>query len=89
MWVSEYVGFISLEPETYWQGLKEFVDFKSVQDGLVKAEIFGGVVALICCNEGLLTKGGPREIGTAVTRGVVFSMIAILFLDYFITRAQI
>lgn len=88
MLVSEYVHFINLEPETYWQGLKDYMDFKSVQDGLIKAEVFGFAVTMICCNEGLLTNGGPREIGSAVTRGVVYSMMAILVLDYFITKLQ-
>lgn len=87
MIVSHYVDFISLEPDTYWDGLREFVSFKSVRAGLIKGEIFGIVVVLICCNEGLRTKGGPREIGHSVTRAVVGSMMMILFLDYFITKA--
>ncbi|OAI50255.1 hypothetical protein AYO37_01270 [Opitutia bacterium SCGC AG-212-L18] len=87
MLISHYVDFISLEPDTYWQSLRTFVNFKSVRDGLLKGEIFGIVVVLICCNEGLQTKGGPREIGRSVTRAVVGSMMMILFLDYFITKA--
>ncbi|MCC5022485.1 MAG: ABC transporter permease [Candidatus Synoicihabitans palmerolidicus] len=31
-------------------------------------------------------KGGPREIGLAVTKSVMLSLIAILTLDYFITK---
>ena len=45
------------------------------------------VIMLIACTTGLRTRGGPREIGFAVTKSVVFSLIAILTLDYFITRA--
>lgn len=86
MIVSNFVGFISLEPEVYWQGLRDFVQFESVKDGLIKAEVFGIVVILICCNEGLRTYGGPREIGRAVTRAVVGSMMMILLLDYFVTK---
>ena len=33
-----------------------------------KAEVFGFVVVLVCCDIGLNTKGGPREIGAAVAR---------------------
>jgi phospholipid/cholesterol/gamma-HCH transport system permease protein len=51
-----------------------------------KAEVFGFVVVLVCCNIGLSTRGGPREIGAAVTRGVVVSLILILVLDYFVTK---
>ena len=45
------------------------------------------LVVLVCCNIGLNTRGGPREIGAAVTRAVVVSLILILVLDYFVTKA--
>jgi phospholipid/cholesterol/gamma-HCH transport system permease protein len=51
-----------------------------------KAEVFGFVVVLVCCDIGLNTRGGPREIGAAVTRAVVVSLILILVLDYFVTK---
>lgn len=89
MFVSQHVGFIGLEPEVYWQGVRNFIYFESVKDGLVKAEIFGIVIVLICCNDGLMTRGGPREIGHSVTRAVVGSMMVILVLDYFVTKATL
>jgi phospholipid/cholesterol/gamma-HCH transport system permease protein len=58
-----------------------------VANGLIKAEVFGFVVVLICCSIGLNTRGGPREIGAAVTKAVVVSLILILVLDYFLTKA--
>ena len=60
---------------------------EDVMNGLIKAEVFGFVVVLVCCNIGLNTRGGPREIGAAVTRAVVTSLIMILVLDYFVTKA--
>jgi len=89
MFVSEYVGFISLEPEVYWQAIRDYVEFESIWDGLIKAEVFGIVVVLVCCNDGLRTVGGPREIGYSVTRAVVGSMMLILVLDYFVTKVTI
>jgi phospholipid/cholesterol/gamma-HCH transport system permease protein len=89
MIVSEYIHFINLDPSIYVRSLKEFVKFKDVFQGLVKAEVFGVIVVLIACSQGLKTHGGPREIGFSVTRSVVSSMIIILILDYFITRIQI
>jgi len=86
MIVSYHVDLISLDPQTYWDGVKTYVDFESVKDGLIKAETFGFIIVLICCNVGLHTKGGPREIGTAVTKGVISSMCMILILDYFVTK---
>lgn len=85
--VAKYVNFISIDPPAYFAALRRYMEFKDVFNGLVKAEIFGFVVVLVCCNIGLNTRGGPREIGASVTRSVVVSLILILVLDYFVTKA--
>jgi len=85
--VCEYVGFIGVDSEQYFHSLTQFMTIRKVFDGLIKAEVFGFCIILIACNTGLRTKGGPREIGYAVTRSVVLSLITILILDYFITKA--
>lgn len=85
--VCQYVSMISVDWDLYFQSLKEFLTVKDVLGGLVKAEIFGFGVVLVACNVGLRTRGGPREIGLSVTQAVVQSLILILVLDYFITRA--
>ena len=85
--VCKYVDFISIEPEAYFAALRSFMQFKDVGTGILKAEIFGFVIVLICCSIGLNTRGGPREIGASVTRAVVTSLILILVLDYFVTKA--
>ena len=87
--VCKYTDFISLEPDAYFAALKRYMDSKDIWDGLIKAEVFGFVVVLVCCNVGLKTRGGPREIGASVTRAVVVSLILILVLDYFVTRLLI
>ena len=87
--VCKYTGFISVEPDAYFAALKRFMEMKDVTHGLVKSEVFGFVVVLVCCNIGLNTRGGPREIGAAVTRAVVVSLILILVLDYFVTEVLI
>jgi phospholipid/cholesterol/gamma-HCH transport system permease protein len=85
--VCEYTKFISVDSEAYFAALKRFMDFKDIVDGLLKAEVFGFVIVLVCCYTGLNTRGGPREIGASVTKAVVASLILILVLDYFVTKA--
>ena len=85
--VAKYTQFISIEPESYFATMRQYMDFSDVMNGLIKAEIFGFGVVLVCCNIGLNTRGGPREIGASVTRAVVTSLILILVLDYFVTKA--
>jgi phospholipid/cholesterol/gamma-HCH transport system permease protein len=85
--VAKYTQTISIEPASYFATMRQYMDFGDVLNGLVKAEVFGFVVVLVCCNIGLNTRGGPREIGASVTRAVVVSLILILVLDYFLTKA--
>ena len=85
--VSKYTDFIAIDPPAYFAALRRFMEFQDVLNGLIKAEVFGFGVVLVCCNIGLNTRGGPREIGAAVTKAVVTSLILILVLDYFVTKA--
>jgi len=84
--VSYAIDFIQLEPTLYWRGLSDFISTEDIIDGLIKAQVFGFFVLLIACQQGMQTSGGPREVGDSVTRAVVYSMIFILFSDYWITR---
>ena len=85
--VCQYTHTISVDSESYFAALKAFMKPRDIVDGLVKAEVFGFVVVLVCCYIGLNTRGGPREIGASVTKAVVTSLILILVLDYFVTKA--
>jgi len=85
--VAKYTTFIAIDPPSYFAVLRRYTEFKDVMNGLIKAEVFGFAIVLVCCNIGLNTRGGPREIGAAVTRAVVVSLILILVLDYFVTKA--
>lgn len=85
--ISKYTHFIAIDPPAYFSALRRFMEFEDIINGLVKAEVFGVSIILVCCNIGLNTRGGPREIGASVTRAVVTSLILILVLDYFVTKA--
>lgn len=85
--VCQYTHSISVDSEAYFSALKLYMKPRDVVDGLIKAEFFGFVIVLVCCYIGLDTRGGPREIGASVTKAVVTSLILILVLDYFVTKA--
>lgn len=77
---------INVSYAVYFKNLKELVDIVAVVNGIIKSVLFGILIISICGYIGLNTKGGPREIGTSVTKAVVLSFITILISDYFITR---
>ncbi len=62
-----------------------YVDPKDVLGGLVKAAIFGCIVAGISCYCGYTTRGGAQGVGRATTRAVVLSSVTVLVVDYFLT----
>jgi phospholipid/cholesterol/gamma-HCH transport system permease protein len=55
--------------------------------GLVKATVYGGMLAFMGAYMGLRTEGGAQGVGRAATAAVVISSALILILDYFLTHA--
>lgn len=53
--------------------------------GLVKAAVFGYIVAMVSCRHGLHADGGASGVGFSTTRAVVDSCIAILVANFFLT----
>lgn len=71
---------------TFFTGLRQGVDISDVVNGLIKSFFFAVCIGVICCHQGLTTRGGPRGIGRSVTKAVVNSLVVILVLDYVLTR---
>jgi phospholipid/cholesterol/gamma-HCH transport system permease protein len=68
--------------------LKNTVDFATRQDimsGLIKAAVFGFIIALMGCYHGFNSKGGAQGVGAATTGAVVSSCILILAADFVLT----
>jgi phospholipid/cholesterol/gamma-HCH transport system permease protein len=56
-----------------------------VASGLVKGAVFGALIVLLSCRQGLETRGGAVGVGTSTTRAVVDSSLAILIANLFLT----
>lgn len=68
--------------------LKNTVDFATAQDinsGLIKAAVFGFIIALMGCYNGFNSRGGAQGVGNATTAAVVSSSILILAANYLLT----
>ncbi len=76
---------LGFEAIPYLQKTIDFIEFHDVFSGLVKAFFFGISVCAIGCYNGYKTSGGAQGVGTATTRSVVMSSIAVLSLNYIIT----
>jgi len=56
-----------------------------VMVGLCKGLIFGGLIALISCQQGLESEDGAVGVGKATTRAVVYASLAIMVSNFFLT----
>jgi phospholipid/cholesterol/gamma-HCH transport system permease protein len=69
----------------YLQNTLLYLELWDVATGLIKSAVFGVVIAIIGCWQGLKTEGGAEGVGRATTRTVVLASITILILNFFLT----
>jgi phospholipid/cholesterol/gamma-HCH transport system permease protein len=53
--------------------------------GLAKAGVFGTILGLIACRNGLMVSGGAAGVGKATTDTVVQTVVTVIFADLFFT----
>ena len=70
----------------YIRNTFDFLEAIDVISGLVKAAVFGFLIALMGCYHGFNSKGGAQGVGRATTDAVVSSLILILVANYFVTE---
>ena len=77
---------LGFHPPSYLQATFEFLEPIDVISGLVKAAVFGFLVALMGCYHGYYSRGGAQGVGSATTSAVVSASILILVSNYVITE---
>jgi phospholipid/cholesterol/gamma-HCH transport system permease protein len=70
----------------YLNNTMDALTYKDVSSGLIKAAVFGFIIALMGCYNGFHSKGGAQGVGAATTNAVVSSSILILAANYILTN---
>jgi len=73
----------------YWSSIIEGLYFDDAIMGLVKPFCLGYAIVTIGCHVGLRTKGGTQGVGRATTQAVVAASVAVIAVDFFVTRLLI
>ncbi len=73
-------------PSVYWESVRTMCHVSDVRNGLVKACVFGFLIGLSACMQGLSTEGGATGVGKATTRSVVMCVVLIFIADVIIAR---
>ncbi|MBE7711344.1 MAG: ABC transporter permease [Cyanobacteria bacterium SIG31] len=75
---------IGLHPARYINSVWLWLSTKDIYISLLKAFIFGILIALVCATQGYETKGGAKDVGISTTKAAVLSTVYMLFADFII-----
>jgi len=84
-WMIALGGYLTacavLQPKVYigyWTRMQSQLRFRDFFSGLIMAGVFGVVISVIACFEGLRVRGGAEGVGRATTMTVVYSIVGII-----------
>jgi phospholipid/cholesterol/gamma-HCH transport system permease protein len=69
----------------FLDSVKSFVSLWDIVSAMLKAAVFGAMVAVIGCSWGLTTTGGAKGVGESTTTAVVTSLLAIFVANFFLS----
>ena len=72
---------LDIPPLTYVQRLQEVIPMTDFYIGIIKAPVFGFIIALAGCFQGMLVQGNSEEVGMRTTNAVVQSIFLVIVLD--------
>ena len=75
---------IHLHPARYITSVWLWLSTKDIYISLLKAFIFGVLIALVCATQGYETHGGAKDVGESTTKAAVLSTVYMILADFII-----
>lgn len=80
------VGWLGVDDGAFWAQMSEQVDWQDdVMNGLIKAIVFGVLIAIIALYEGYESVPTSEGVSRATTRSVVHASLVVLGVDFILT----
>ena len=79
-------GVLGLDEAIFWDKVQQWLGPGDINEGLIKAAVFGLTFSAICTYKGFHTRGGAKGVGEATNSGVVNSMVLIIIINFFMTN---
>ena len=83
-WLVSVYG-LGFDATTYLRNTMDFVTRNDVIVGLVKAVVFGGVIAIMGCYQGDRSEAGATGVGRAATLAMVGAAVLVLAFNYLLS----
>ncbi|MGL5032374.1 MAG: ABC transporter permease, partial [Microcystaceae cyanobacterium] len=78
-------GLYDINPTVFLKSVRTFMELWDIISSMVKAMIFGSMIAVIGCSWGLTTTGGAKGVGQSTTTAVVTSLLGIFVVNFFLS----
>lgn len=69
----------------FWTHVVDHTNHEDIICGMIKGFVFGILITIISCHQGLTAKNGAVGVGLGTTRAVVYSSLAILIVNFFLS----
>lgn len=69
---------------TFWQSVQQYGKPWDFEAGVIKTPVFGLIVAIVACQQGMRTTNGAVGVGRATTNTVVISMVLVYVANFFL-----
>ncbi len=74
---------LEIPPATFVQRLREVMPLSDLYVGIAKAPVFGAIIALAGCFQGMQVEGNSEQVGRRTTAAVVQAIFLVIVLDAF------
>jgi phospholipid/cholesterol/gamma-HCH transport system permease protein len=81
-----FTGASGISHSSYMESVHTYTHLADLNRGLIKAVIFGFIVGVVACQQGLRTQGGATGVGRSTTSSVVLCVLLIFVSDFFLTQ---
>ncbi len=81
--IANYV--LGINPITYQNVILQHLILTDIYSGIIKAFIFGYLIATIGTYVGYITSGGAKGVGMATTKAVVYAAVCVFMFNYLIS----
>lgn len=71
--------------QTFFTSATQFLTIYDIRGGLIKAAVFGIIIAITSCRIGLNTEGGAAGVGKSTTAAVVWSIVLLYASNFLLT----
>ena len=79
------VPLFNVDSAIWWENVRRYSELEDVFVALIKGLVFGLLIVVISCHQGLKASNGAVGVGRGTTNAMVFSSLAILIANFLLS----